>query len=173
MYYRLCLTVKVIEDFVSTFEEKEVSLRADIIGDITLRCDPRRLAQALSNLLQNALKFTPPGGEVVLRVRVDELEATFSVIDNGIAIQPDEVDKVFEREWQSVETAHLGSGMGLCHYQLCQLPGLSALRCGWRARDWRHPRRDTISCHEKFRVCRRSLHGTPLPSLDRRCRGHA
>jgi PAS domain S-box-containing protein len=104
---------EVIEDFVNTFEEKEVSLRADIIGDITLRCDPRRLAQALANLLQNALKFTPPGGEVVLRVRVDELEATFSVIDNGIGIQPDEVDKVFEREWQSVETAHLGSGMGL------------------------------------------------------------
>jgi chemotaxis family two-component system sensor kinase Cph1 len=64
-------------------------------------------------LLQNALKFTPAGGEVVLRVRVDELEVTFSVLDSGIGIQPDEVDKVFEREWQAAETAHLGSGMGL------------------------------------------------------------
>jgi PAS domain S-box-containing protein len=104
---------EVTEDFASMFEEKGVRLRADIIGDAALRCDARRVTQALSNLLQNALKFTPAGGEVVLRVRVDELEVTFSVLDSGIGIQPDEIDKVFEREWQAAETAHLGSGMGL------------------------------------------------------------
>ena len=104
---------ELVADFAAMFREKGVTLRADISGDVMIACDSRRLAQALSNLLQNALKFTEAGGEVALRIRIDELEAVFSVLDNGAGIQPDEVDKVFEREWQAAETAHLGSGMGL------------------------------------------------------------
>ncbi len=100
-------------DFAAPFREKGVIFRVDIAGDATLCCDPRRLSQALSNLLHNALKFTDTGGEVILRIGVDEFEVLFSVEDTGPGIQADELDKVFEREWQAADTAHLGSGMGL------------------------------------------------------------
>jgi signal transduction histidine kinase len=50
---------------------------------------------------------------VTLRLEIDPLHATFSVQDVGRGIAEHEIDKVFEREWQSDETAHLGSGMGL------------------------------------------------------------
>jgi signal transduction histidine kinase len=79
----------------------------------TVRCDARRIAQALSNLVNNALKFTGAGGTVTLRVAADDLHARFMVEDTGRGIAEDEIDKVFDRAWQSDETAHLGSGMGL------------------------------------------------------------
>jgi signal transduction histidine kinase len=44
---------------------------------------------------------------------VDDLNVHFAVDDNGRGIAEDDIDKVFDREWQSDETAHLGSGMGL------------------------------------------------------------
>lgn len=104
---------QIIEEFRPTFDEKGVELECTELPQASLSCDARRVAQALSNLLNNALKFTDPGGKVTLSVRVDDLEATFLVQDSGRGIAADEVDKVFEREWQSEETAHLGSGMGL------------------------------------------------------------
>lgn len=104
---------QLAEEFRSMFEEKDVRLFHEVHAQVTISCDPRRIAQVVSNLLHNALKFTDPGGTVKLVVSVDHLEATFTVEDSGHGIAPDDLDKVFEREWQSEETAHLGSGMGL------------------------------------------------------------
>jgi len=104
---------QLTEDFRNAFAEKDVVLTHELKGEVVLSCDPSRIAQVASNLLNNALKFTAPGGTVKLTVSVDDLEATFTVEDSGRGIAVEEIDKVFEREWQSEETAHLGSGMGL------------------------------------------------------------
>lgn len=101
------------DDFRDAFEEKHVSLLRDVRAEISLKCDPGRIAQVVSNLLNNALKFTDSGGSVTLSVVADELEATFRVQDTGSGIEPSEIERVFDREWQAEETAHLGSGMGL------------------------------------------------------------
>lgn len=104
---------QIVEEFRPTFDEKGVELECKAPPPASISCDARRIAQALSNLLNNALKFTDAGGKVTLSVSVDDLEATFLVEDSGRGIAADELEKVFEREWQSEETAHLGSGMGL------------------------------------------------------------
>jgi signal transduction histidine kinase len=104
---------QLIEEFRPAFEKKGVALGCQVEAQVSLSCDGRRIAQGLSNLLHNALKFTDKGGSVSLSVRADHLEATFLVQDSGSGIAADELAKVFDRAWQSEETAHLGSGMGL------------------------------------------------------------
>jgi PAS domain S-box-containing protein len=101
------------EDFRHVFDEKGISFVHRVNGSAEIGCDPGRMAQVVSNLLHNALKFTEPGGQVTLEAVVDELEVTFSISDTGSGIAPEELDRVFDRAWQSEETAHLGSGMGL------------------------------------------------------------
>ena len=104
---------QLADEFRDAFEEKQVVFQRDVHARVSLSCDPGRIAQVVSNLLGNALKFTAPGGSVTLSVSADALEVTFSVRDTGSGIEPGELDRVFDREWQAEETAHLGSGMGL------------------------------------------------------------
>lgn len=103
----------LVDEFRPTYEEQKVALSADVQAHVTLSCDARRIAQVVSNLLHNALKFTEAGGWVRLSVTASSLEATFTVEDSGRGIQEADLERVFDREWQAEETAHLGSGMGL------------------------------------------------------------
>jgi PAS domain S-box-containing protein len=104
---------QLADDFASEAQQKNVKLLVVIDESTSLRCDGRRIAQALSNLIHNALKFTEPGGAVTLQFSLDPLHSKFIVADTGRGIAEHEIEKVFEREWQADETAHLGSGMGL------------------------------------------------------------
>jgi signal transduction histidine kinase len=104
---------QLADDFASEAQQKDVNLLVVADASVSLRCDGRRIAQALSNLIHNALKFTDPGGAVTLQLSVDPLHSKFIVADTGRGIAADEIEKVFDREWQADETAHLGSGMGL------------------------------------------------------------
>ena len=78
--------------------------------------DRVRLAQALSNLLHNAGKYTPEGGSIELRVDVDGGRARISVIDDGIGIAPAEFEHIFDMFTQVRRTDHQvsdGLGVGL------------------------------------------------------------
>jgi signal transduction histidine kinase len=75
--------------------------------------DQHRLQQVLSNLLGNAVRFTPHGGEVVLAVRYSEAAVRFSVKDTGPGVAPDDVPRLFERYWQAPRLLRAGSGLGL------------------------------------------------------------
>jgi len=104
---------QLADDFSGEAQHEQIALRVESEATAVLRCDGKRIHQALSNLIHNALKFTEEGGTVTLRLTIDALHAAFSVEDTGRGIAEHELDKVFEREWQSDETAHMGSGMGL------------------------------------------------------------
>ncbi|MEQ1874580.1 MAG: HAMP domain-containing sensor histidine kinase [Ilumatobacteraceae bacterium] len=78
--------------------------------------DPSRLAQIVTNLLTNAIKFTPPGGRVELTVRHDALQrsASLAVSDNGPGIAPEDREHIFERFYRGESTRTMaGSGIGL------------------------------------------------------------
>lgn len=78
----------------------------------TIRTDPLRLGQALTNLLQNALKYSE--GQVVLEVVPDGDEGVlFSVIDEGVGIAPEELPRVFELFYRTNEGARAAEGSGL------------------------------------------------------------
>lgn len=96
--------------------QREVTLDgSDALPDIALRADPMRLRQVLGCLLDNALRYSHPGGKVQLAVAqtsADRLEIRIS--DHGIGIHPDELDRVFDRGWRSdAARMHRPDGLGL------------------------------------------------------------
>jgi len=75
--------------------------------------DRDRLAEVVSNLLSNALKYSPDGGEVVVRVEESDGTARVSVRDHGIGMLPSQLPQVFDRFYRIRETASTASGLGL------------------------------------------------------------
>jgi signal transduction histidine kinase len=98
--------------------EKGLTLRRDLpAGPLSLRADPEKLVRTLVNLLGNAIKFTPPGGEVCLRVDRSAPESLrFQVSDTGEGIPVEAFERIFEKFGQ-VETRKAGrkmsTGLGL------------------------------------------------------------
>lgn len=80
---------------------------------LVLRADRERILQVLSNLIGNAIKFTPAGGLVTLAVERDAATARFSIADTGPGIASDQVARIFERFWKSGTGNAKGRGLGL------------------------------------------------------------
>ena len=83
---------------------------------ITLEADATRLSQVISNLLNNAAKFTPRGGRITLKVEREGDQAVLRVRDTGIGIAPEALAVIFEMFAQadhSLERSHAGLGVGL------------------------------------------------------------
>ena len=93
----------------------------------TVRGDPQRLQQCVWNLLSNALKFTPKGGEVSVQLSSSASHVSLEVQDSGIGINPDFLPYVFDRLRQADSSAtRSGGGLGLglsIVYHLVELHG--------------------------------------------------
>lgn len=83
--------------------------------DIELWFDWKQMRKVINNLLSNAVKHVPSQGKIVMEVGVTDEEAWFSVEDNGSGIQPADIDKIFDRFYQSsLDTEiNVGTGIGL------------------------------------------------------------
>lgn len=90
--------------------EHEIALHLDL-ESAPVYGDRGRIAQIVANLLSNALKFTPRGGTIIMRVRSTADRAILSVEDNGYGIAPEFIPKLFERFTQ--EGTHSSKGLGL------------------------------------------------------------
>jgi signal transduction histidine kinase len=75
--------------------------------------DRERIAQVFSNLIGNALKFTPSGGRVSVRGWRAETGVRFAVEDTGPGIPPEDQGHVFDRYWQAHNASRMGTGLGL------------------------------------------------------------
>ena len=80
---------------------------------LSVDCDRERVLQIFSNLVGNALKFTPPGGSISIDAAAQGNEVWFSVRDTGFGLMPEQLDRLFERYWQARRTPHEGIGLGL------------------------------------------------------------
>lgn len=97
-------------------DENGVVLRAATRGQLQLTADPARLRQALGNLVANAVRYTPPGGEVTVVGRRDGENILLEVTDSGVGIAPADLPLVFDRFWRADKSrsrATGGSGLGL------------------------------------------------------------
>jgi signal transduction histidine kinase len=103
------------EAFAESTHEKAVAFECQVpdgIPDVMI--DRRRILQVLSNLLGNALKFTPDGGRIQLRAEgIAENKVQVSVRDSGPGIPPENLKRIFEAFWQAPRAKRLGSGLGL------------------------------------------------------------
>ena len=78
--------------------------------------DPQRILQVLRNLLDNAVKYSPDGGLIVVRGEVDEEEVVISVADQGVGIAPEDLNRLFEKFFRvksGLGRHVVGSGLGL------------------------------------------------------------
>ena len=94
----------------------ERSVEGSTPGDRTLRADPDRLVQVISNLLTNAARYTDPGGSIRLWTRRRGDEVVIGVADNGVGIHPAMRDRIFELFVQSergLDRRQGGLGLGL------------------------------------------------------------
>jgi signal transduction histidine kinase len=103
-----------IEMLAAAAEERGVILVAEVPGGTpAARCDRERTVQVLSNLMANAVKVTPRGGQVTVTAAVRGAEVELAVTDTGPGIDPGELPHVFERYWRSRNASYRGSGLGL------------------------------------------------------------
>src|SRR4051795_12468728 len=105
-----------VESVAALARSREIDLRADVRPVPHVWADKERLAQLVSNLISNAIKFTPGGGTVTARVYSDGRDAVVEVEDTGIGIPTNEQSRLFQRFFRSstaTEQAIPGTGLGL------------------------------------------------------------
>lgn len=102
----------VFEELSPLAELEDVDVRLGPLQAVTTRADAARLAQVLRNLFDNALKYTPPGGQVRLACRRRGSTAVFEVADTGVGIPAEELPRIFD-EFYRVRQAPASEGAGL------------------------------------------------------------
>jgi heavy metal sensor kinase len=110
------LGTSLVDQLDLVAQARRVALRCELAGPVIVRGDERWLERLLLNLVDNAIKFTPEGGEVVLRISHDEGAAIVEVTDTGIGIPADVVPHIFERFFRvdpARSPASEGVGLGL------------------------------------------------------------
>jgi signal transduction histidine kinase len=108
---------EVVEGVLEELDLRGCEFVLDIQDDLPrMESDPMMLRQILMNLIDNAVKFSPPGGTCSVGARSESKAFTFWVEDHGLGIHPDQVEHVFEPFWQadSSTTRQVGGvGLGL------------------------------------------------------------
>lgn len=116
---------ELADGFGGEHRQKEQHMRIECPTELTLRTDASLLHETLATLLSNAIKYTPAGGDIVVRAERDAGRVLLSVQDNGCGIPPEDQDKIFHKFFrgENVQTTDTdGTGLGL--YLASLLTGL-------------------------------------------------
>ena len=106
---QLCECLLQYEDI---WERAEIDIKTDIEEDVTIQADGELLSLVWNNLLSNAFKFTPAGGQVTLSLAADETHTFVRVSDTGCGMSPEVGAHIFEKFYQG-DTSHATAGNGL------------------------------------------------------------
>jgi two-component system, OmpR family, phosphate regulon sensor histidine kinase PhoR len=110
------LACETAEEFRAAARARDVSIHVEATDDVPVEGDRRRIGQILRNLLDNAVKFSPPGGTVTVRVERPDGRPALVVEDEGPGIAPHEQERIFQRFYQvdrSRSKTRPGTGLGL------------------------------------------------------------
>lgn len=111
----------LISDTLESFRQMALNQQVDLQGSAAPDCDPvdmdiQRIGRVLNNLVGNALRHTPLGGQVIVNARRDSDAVEISVCDTGVGIQADDIAHVFDRFYRGEKSRSRstgGSGLGL------------------------------------------------------------
>jgi two-component system heavy metal sensor histidine kinase CusS len=103
----------LLERFAPTISQKGLRLKQELLHDHPYDGDREMIRTALSNIIGNAVKYTPDGGELSVNMLVEEGDLTIGVTNTCEAIPDEDLDKIFEPFYQAKKTPEAGSGLGL------------------------------------------------------------
>lgn len=105
---------EVVRDFECLARKKEIAICASAVMDAPVKADRGKVEQVLHNLFHNALKFTPPRGEIVVQSHLTGNDkVTITVADTGCGIPPGHEEKVFLKFHRAPSPVQEGAGLGL------------------------------------------------------------
>jgi signal transduction histidine kinase len=107
------LLADIVDLYVISAEDRGVVLRLDAPEDRTLGIDQQRLTQAIANLLDNALTYTPSGGTITIKLEFGADVCTIHVLDTGPGIKPGEEETIWQRFVRGSAASAKSPGMGL------------------------------------------------------------
>jgi signal transduction histidine kinase len=108
------LVREVIAAYADVARASQVEIASSVGGKLTIRMDTTALFRVLTNLLDNAIKYTPAGGRVLIRAEAVDQIAEVSVSDTGIGIAPEDLPRIWERLFRSDRSrSQRGMGLGL------------------------------------------------------------
>jgi signal transduction histidine kinase len=108
------LTERAADLYQEVAEEKKITITLDQPAPVELNADAIRLGQAINNLVDNALKYTPAGGRVTLATRAEAGAAIVTVTDNGPGVPAAEREAIFRRLYRGdASRSQRGLGLGL------------------------------------------------------------
>lgn len=117
----------VADQMTLAADQKQIRIQRDIPPDININADEDRLIQVALNLLENAVKYTPYGGSMTIKLSHSPHQVCFSIIDTGSGISPEHLSHIFDRFYRAdrARTRHQGGvGLGLAIAQhIVQLHG--------------------------------------------------
>lgn len=107
---------KAVEKVISKAREADIDVKNMIKRGMCVKADPDKLCYAMTKLLDNAIKFNHPGEDVIIEAASSEELITVKVVDSGIGIAPEDLDRVFDHFYQrdgSSKRRYGGNGLGL------------------------------------------------------------
>lgn len=108
------LVLQATDKMRPAFRDHGITLNIKVAPDVPrVLADPSRLQLVFDNLLSNALKYTPIGGEVTIKAQLDDSMVRFSVEDTGIGIAPEFLPRIFEKFFRVPGQEQISSGLGL------------------------------------------------------------
>ncbi len=139
------LLTEVVQELVPLAQDQKVLLTLQTTGEVTVLADGPLLARAISNLIENGIRYNRSGGSVAVSARLESNRIAIQVKDTGIGIPPNELPHVFERFYRGdrSRSRHQGSsGLGLSitahivqlhegHIQVESTPGIGSTFTIW------------------------------------------
>jgi two-component system phosphate regulon sensor histidine kinase PhoR len=109
------LVIEVVDSLKILFEQKRIDLVLQLEPMFSIECDPKLIREVILNVVENALKYTPPSGKVTLITKEVETSILFECHDTGEGIPKDEIEKVWGKfvRGKDQDLKSQGSGLGL------------------------------------------------------------
>jgi len=108
------LIEEVVELYQYIAEEKGITITKTLTGDTYVSVDPDRIRQVVGNLLDNGIKYTPPGGKININAFQKDDQVLITIKDTGIGIRKEDIPKIWDRLYRADESrSQKGLGLGL------------------------------------------------------------
>jgi two-component system phosphate regulon sensor histidine kinase PhoR len=102
-----------VEPLQPIAERKQQQIAVEVPPDVSVLADQAHIKRALTNIVHNAVKFSPEGGHIRVAATMSDDEVTLSVMDDGPGISTEDLPRIFERFYQASRARHDGTGLGL------------------------------------------------------------